>query len=131
MFARLVRALPAPDCPVRPASVTRPREPRPPAAVGDVSADTAQAPRARVRPTVLGRLRRVWPDWASGLVVVRHATVIEWHRRGFGSYRTRRSRQTPGRPPIDAAPPRHLRPTGDPNPPWGPPAIHRGPPEPG
>ena len=124
MFARLVRALPAPDCPVRPASVTRPREPRPPAAVGDVSADTAQAPRARVRPTVLGRLRRVWPDWASALVVVRPATVIEWHRRGFVSYWTRRSRQTPGRPPIDAALRRLVGQIADANPLWGAPRIH-------
>jgi len=66
----------------------------------------------------------VWPDWASALVVVRPATVIEWHRRGFVSYWTRRSRQTPGRPPIDAALRRLVGQIADANPLWGAPRIH-------
>ena len=37
-------------------------------------------------------LRWVWPDWQSALVVVRPATVIAWHRRGFRWYWSRRSR---------------------------------------
>ena len=43
-------------------------------------------------------LRLAWPDWKSALVVVRPATVIAWHRRGFAWYWTRRSRPTGGPP---------------------------------
>ena len=31
-------------------------------------------------------LRLAWPDWKSALVIVRPATVIAWHRRGFAWY---------------------------------------------
>src|SRR4051812_1122201 len=33
-------------------------------------------------------LRLAWPDWKSALVIVRPATVIAWHRRGFAWYWT-------------------------------------------
>ena len=55
--------------------------------------------RTRPKPTVRWSdrlfwvgLRLAWPDWKSALVVVRPATVIAWHRRGFAWYWTRRSR---------------------------------------
>ena len=49
--------------------------------------------RTRPKPTVrwfdrlfwVG-LRLAWPDWKSALVIVRPATVIAWHRRGFAWY---------------------------------------------
>jgi putative transposase len=69
-------------------------------------------------------LRRLWPDWASALVVVRPATVIGWHRRGFSWYWARRSRTIGGRPALD----RHLRQLilrmAEANPLWGAPRIH-------
>ena len=47
-------------------------------------------------------LRLAWPDWKSALVIVRPATVIAWHRRGFSWYWTRRSRPSGGRPQVGA-----------------------------
>ncbi len=45
-------------------------------------------------------LRRVWSDWSAALVIVRPATVIGWHRRGFAWYWTRQSRAIGGRPRL-------------------------------
>jgi putative transposase len=42
---------------------------------------------------------RVWSEWRSPLVLVKPATVIAWHRRGFQRYWRWRSRK-PGRPRI-------------------------------
>jgi hypothetical protein len=47
-------------------------------------------------------LRLAWPDWKSALEIVRPATVIAWHRRGFAWYWTRRSLPNGGRPQVDA-----------------------------
>ena len=47
-------------------------------------------------------LRAAWRDWKSALVVVRPATVVAWHRRGFAWYWTRRSRPRGGRPQAGA-----------------------------
>ena len=44
-------------------------------------------------------LSRVWQSWRSPLVMVKPATVIDWHRRGFRRYWRWRSRK-PGRPRI-------------------------------
>jgi putative transposase len=44
-------------------------------------------------------LSRVWQSWRSPLVMVKPATVIAWHRRGFRRYWRWRSRK-PGRPRI-------------------------------
>ena len=46
-------------------------------------------------------LCRLWPGWATALVVLRPATVIGWHRRGFAWYWTRRLRTTGGRPRVN------------------------------
>ena len=46
-------------------------------------------------------LRRLWPDWTRPLVIVKPATVIGWHRKGFQIFWRRRSRSRPlGRPRI-------------------------------
>ena len=28
-------------------------------------------------------LRKLWPEWSNALVIVKPATVVQWHRRGF------------------------------------------------
>src|SRR5260370_13383630 len=37
-------------------------------------------------------LSRLWNDWRSALLLVKPATVIAWHRRGFSLYWCRNSR---------------------------------------
>ena len=69
-------------------------------------------------------LRWAWPDWKSALVVVRPATVVAWHRRGFAWYWTRRSRPRGGRPQIGADVRRLVREMAVANPLWGAPRIH-------
>jgi putative transposase len=44
-------------------------------------------------------LSNAWASWRSALIMVKPATVIAWHRRGFRRYWRWRSRK-PGRPPI-------------------------------
>src|SRR6516225_10765248 len=45
-------------------------------------------------------LCHVWSDWRSALVIVRPATVIGWHRRGFRLFWTWKVRRgQAGRPP--------------------------------
>jgi putative transposase len=65
-------------------------------------------------------LRRIWPDWTRPLVIVRPATVIAWHRKGFKLFWRRKSRRGHiGRPRI---PRKHIafiqRISGD-HPEWG------------
>jgi putative transposase len=43
-------------------------------------------------------LRRVWSDWAGPLLIVKPATVIGWHKKGFLALWRRKSK--PGRPRI-------------------------------
>jgi putative transposase len=69
-------------------------------------------------------LRWAWRDWQSALVVVRPATVVAWHRRGFAWYWTRRSRPRGGRPRIGADVRRLVREMAVANPLWGAPRIH-------
>ena len=46
--------------------------------------------------SIMGMLR----EWKEALVFVQPRTVIKWHRKGFAFYWRRKSRATPGRPPI-------------------------------
>ena len=69
-------------------------------------------------------LRRAWPDWKSALVVVRPATVVAWHRRGFAWYWTHQSRRRSGRPQVGADIRRLIREMAVANPLWGAPRIH-------
>ena len=87
--------------------------------------------RTRPKPTVRWSdrlfwvgLRLAWPDWKSALVIVRPATVIAWHRRGFAWYWTRRSRPRGGRPQVGADVRRLTREMARANPLWGAPRIH-------
>ncbi|MFC1764703.1 integrase core domain-containing protein [Planctomycetota bacterium] len=45
-------------------------------------------------------LSRIWIDWQSSLIVVKPATVISWHKKGFKAYWKRKSRRV-GRPNIN------------------------------
>src|SRR5258707_4320221 len=44
-------------------------------------------------------LSRSWSRLADALAIVKPATVVEWHRRGFARFWTKKSRPI-GRPPI-------------------------------
>jgi hypothetical protein len=39
-------------------------------------------------------LRRAWPGWRRALVLVRPATAVSWHRRGFRAYWRHTERRT-------------------------------------
>lgn len=69
-------------------------------------------------------LRHTWSDWRSALVVIRPATVIGWHRRGFARYWTWKSRRRPCRRPIDVEFRRLVRDMASANPFWDAPRIH-------
>ena len=69
-------------------------------------------------------LRRRWTDWRSALVIVRPATVVAWHRRGFAWYWTWRSRPTGGRPRVNHELRRLIREMAEANPLWGAPRVH-------
>ncbi len=46
-------------------------------------------------------LSKLWPGWRSALVVVKPATVVAWHRKGFKLYWRWKSRKH-GRPKSEA-----------------------------
>jgi putative transposase len=70
-------------------------------------------------------LYRLWPRCLSAMVLVKPATVIQWHRNGFRRYWRWRSRpRRPGRPPIDPAIRTLIRQISAANPLWGAPRIH-------
>jgi putative transposase len=46
-------------------------------------------------------LSRVWSRWVDALIIVKPATVVSWHRRGFARFWAHKSRRV-GRPPLDA-----------------------------
>jgi len=62
-------------------------------------------PRLRQRDRLLWAwLARCWGGWRASLLIVRPATVLAWHRRGFRLYWGWRSRaRGKGRPPLDGA----------------------------
>jgi putative transposase len=61
-------------------------------------------PRPRLRPfdrAFWVVLSRTWSRWADALAIVRPATVIAWHRRGFARFWAKKSKPI-GRPPLRA-----------------------------
>src|SRR5260370_16094723 len=68
-------------------------------------------------------LYRIWPKVIDAMVLVRPATVVEWHRRGFRFYWCWRSRR-PGRPRINPEIRDLIRRMSKANPLWGAPRIH-------
>ena len=61
-------------------------------------------PRPRLRPidrAFWAILSQAWSPWADVLAIVKPASVIGWHRRGFARFWTMKSKHL-GRPPISA-----------------------------
>src|SRR4051812_30233944 len=70
-------------------------------------------------------LRSVWADWKSALLIVKPATVIAWHRKGFRLFWTGRIRRGQrGRPAVPQAIRDLIRMISRNNPLWGAPRIH-------
>ena len=70
-------------------------------------------------------LSSIWSDWRSALAIVQPATVIAWHRRGFGlfwAWKIRRGQ--PGRPALPRDVRDLIRRMCRENPTWGAPRIH-------
>src|SRR6202043_549451 len=67
-------------------------------------------------------LYRIWPRCLDTMVLVKPATVIQWHRQGFRLYWRWRSRS--GRPSVDREVRDLIRQMNAANPLWGPPRIH-------
>ena len=63
-------------------------------------------------------LSRVWQSWRSPLVLLKPATVIDWHRRGFRRYWRWKSGK-PGRPRIPAKHIAFIRRISSQQPGWG------------
>jgi len=68
-------------------------------------------------------LYRIWPQVIDAMVLVKPATVVEWHRKGFRFYWRWRSRR-PGRPRISREIRDLIRRMSNANPLWGAPRIH-------
>jgi putative transposase len=70
-------------------------------------------------------LYRLWPRCLKALVLVKPATVVQWHRRGFGLYWRWRSRSCrPGRPKVARELRELIRQMSMANPLWGAPRVH-------
>jgi Integrase core domain len=70
-------------------------------------------------------LYRVWPSCLKVLVLVKPASVLQWHRRGFRKYwRGRSSSRRAGRPELNREIRRLIRQMSVANPLWGAPRIH-------
>src|ERR1700730_10547339 len=67
-------------------------------------------------------LYRLWPRCLEVMVLVKPATVIQWHRQGFRRYWRWRSRS--GRPSLDCEVRDLIRQMNAANPLWGAPRIH-------
>ena len=70
-------------------------------------------------------LSAVWSEWQSTLAIVKPATVIGWHRQGFGLFwhwKIRRGK--PGRPGVPKEIRSLIRKMSRDNPLWGAPRIH-------
>jgi putative transposase len=69
-------------------------------------------------------LSHLWPRWKSVLSIVKPATVIAWHRKGFALYWTWKSRRRGGRPRKEPALRELIRRMATENVGWGAPRIH-------
>ena len=68
-------------------------------------------------------LYRIWPQVLDAMVLVKPATVVQWHRKGFRLYWRLRSRRL-GRPKAHAEVRDLIRQMSIANPLWGAPRIH-------
>ena len=82
-------------------------------------------PRLRSRDRIFWLwLARSWDGWRDTLILVKPATVVRWHRRGFKYYWAWKSRHKGGRPAIDPEVRDLIRRMSRANPLWGAPRIH-------
>jgi putative transposase len=68
-------------------------------------------------------LYRIWPQVSDAMILVKPATVVQWHRKGFQFHWRWRSRR-PGRPKIGTEIRALIRRMSRANPLWGAPRIH-------
>jgi hypothetical protein len=68
-------------------------------------------------------LYRIWPQVIDAMILVKPATLVQWHRKGFRLHWRWRSRR-PGRPKIGAEIRALIRCMSRANPLWGAPRIH-------
>lgn len=72
-----------------------------------------------------GLISSFWPDWRDALAIVKPATVIGWHRKGFRLFWTWKSRsRRSGRPPVSWEVRDLIGRMCRENPLWGAPRIH-------
>ncbi len=76
----------------------------------------------RVRLFAIDRLYRLWPRCLETMVLVKPATVVQWHRQGFRLFWRWRSRS--GRPSVERELRDLIRQMSNANPLWGAPRIH-------
>jgi putative transposase len=70
-------------------------------------------------------LSAVWKEWRSGIFIIKAATVIGWHRKGFRLFWTWKIRRgKPGRPRVPFEIRELIRTMSRENPIWGAPRIH-------
>ena len=70
-------------------------------------------------------LFRFWKNWRNTLVIVKPATVVKWHRKGFKLFWKFKSRKKgPGRPKISPEIFKLVLKMANANPLWGAPRIH-------
>jgi hypothetical protein len=82
-----------------PARKPRRRDARAPAAARRAQARQAQTPLRPIDRAFCVVVSRVWSRWADAPAIVKPATVVGWHRRGFARFWAWKSGRV-GRPPL-------------------------------
>jgi len=86
---------------------------------------SVKRPRLKPRDRIFWALMsRLWSGWRSALIIVKPATVVRWHRKGFKLYWRWTSRGEPGRPAVTREVRDLIRRMSKANPLWGAPRIH-------
>jgi putative transposase len=94
---------------------------------GRAAAAAARRPASdlRNRPTALDVALPDWPRTLNAMVLVKPATVIQWHRKGFRlCWRWRSRSRSVGRPEVSSETRDLIRQMSMANPLWGAPQIH-------
>lgn len=70
-------------------------------------------------------MSRLWPAWRASPMIVKPGTIIAWHRKGFRTFWTWKSRRRkPGRPSVSKELRNLIRRMSGEVPSWGAPRIH-------
>ena len=102
------------------------RSRRPPPSINRVTTPAARPSAAPLADRVLWVwLYRLWPGCLRTMLLVKPATVVQWHRQRFRLYWRWRSRpRRPGRPRLHRESRQLIRQMSTANPLWGAPRIH-------